>query len=175
MSSPSTNSAPSWYVLHTKRGEEDRAELNLRGWRVETFSPRIKESRRIKSRRGAVSSVRPLFPQYLFARFDINQLLHKIKLTRGVNSVISFGGNPVPVDDDIVSLLKAQSQEDGLIHLDGKFKAGDKLVVTDGPLKNLVGIFECELDDMGRIEILLTTINYQGRVVIDKTLIEKLD
>jgi hypothetical protein len=42
------------------------------------------------------------------------------------------------------------------------------VVIEDGPLKNLAGIFEQRLKGEGRVSVLLTAINYQGRVLIDE-------
>jgi len=48
------------------------------------------------------------------------------------------------------------------------------VVIKAGPLREFEGIFERKLKDNERISVLLTTISYQGRLVINKNLIEKV-
>jgi hypothetical protein len=47
--------------------------------------------------------------------------------------------------------------------------------IKDGPFSNLIGILEHEISDSDRVSILLTTISYQARVVVDKRLMEGLN
>src|SRR5215470_17394840 len=87
-----------WYVVQTKPRQDGRAESNLQHWRVQTFAPKIRELRRSPS--GASSyRLAPLFPNYLFARFDAEALAAKIRLTRGIQRIVGFGECATPVDD----------------------------------------------------------------------------
>ena len=45
---------------------------------------------------------------------------------------------------------------------------GDRVVVQEGPLQGLSGIFEQALDERERVVILLEAIRYQARVLIEK-------
>jgi hypothetical protein len=38
-----------WYVIQTKPKQEDRADLNLRAWKIETFAPTLKERRTFRA------------------------------------------------------------------------------------------------------------------------------
>jgi transcription antitermination factor NusG len=87
-----------WYAIHTHLNQENRTEANLKVWNVETFFPKIKEQRSNQFS-GALSSLtKPFFSRYIFARFDFKQSLQKGCFTRGVHSVVSFGGSPTPVE-----------------------------------------------------------------------------
>lgn len=157
---------PSWYVIHTKPKQEERASQNLAAWQIETFSPKIKQRayNPLFNRPGLIT--KPLFPRYIFARFHANTLLPKVTFTRGVDSVVSFGGNPTAIDEEIIKLLQSRAGEDGLIKIGEEFKAGDRVVIQEGTFKDIVGIFERVLSDHDRVSILLTTISYQVRVVV---------
>jgi hypothetical protein len=48
------------------------------------------------------------------------------------------------------------------------------VVIRDGPLANLVGIFERDVEDGDRVLMLLTAISYQGRVTVDRHLLKKI-
>src|ERR1044072_7426163 len=95
-----------WYVIHTNPKQEDRAECNLRAWQVETFNPKIRTCRRNEFTGEPVYSVKPLFPRYFFARFKVNELFHKVRFTRGVHDVVSFGDYPTAVHDDMIAIIK---------------------------------------------------------------------
>src|SRR5712692_553290 len=102
-----------WYVVRTKPKEEDRADINLRTWQVPNFAPKLRELR--SSGYGSQYISKPLFSNYIFAHFSVNRQLRDIRYTRGVRNVVSFGGNPISVDDEVIDLIRAQVDEDGFI------------------------------------------------------------
>ena len=92
MSSENFEQVSRWYVVYTLPNYEQRADSNLRAWHLETFAPKIK-ARRVNPFNGvSIYVTRPLFPRYIFARFNLNALMHKVRFTRGVSNVVSFGG-----------------------------------------------------------------------------------
>lgn len=159
---------PRWYVLRTHLKQEDRAESNLLAWRVQTFCPRLKERRYKQYSSTPTYSIKHMFPGYIFAYFDASRILHKVSFTRGVHSVVNFGNGPFPIDDEIIALIRLQIGEDGFIKLGQEFKPGDKVVIKEGTLRGLVGIFQEKINDKDRIRILLDTANYQGSLVVEK-------
>ncbi|HVQ37097.1 MAG TPA: transcription termination/antitermination NusG family protein [Pyrinomonadaceae bacterium] len=168
----SLQEVPRWYAIYTHPNQHERAESNLKAWRVETFNPK---SRRIlsKNSNSPKYSVKQLFPRYLFARFDAT-LSHKICFTRGVHSVVSCDGKPAPIDDVVISLLRSRISEDGYIRWEDELKSGDNVIVEGGPLSNFMGVFERNLADAKRVLILLTTVSYQVRVVLEREQVRKL-
>ena len=164
----------SWYALHTHLHQEDRAAANLRAWNIELFYPKTREQRR-NAFSGAITCLtKPFFPRYLFARFDADQLLHKVWFTRGVHSVVSFGGTPSPIDDEVIEFLQLRADKDGFIRLGEELKPGDKVVMKGGMLDSIVGIFEREMNDSERVMILLQTVNYQGHIVVVRDSVRKV-
>jgi transcriptional antiterminator RfaH len=161
-----------WYAIYTKSKTEDRADSNLRAWGVETFAPRVKE-RRSKTGSGASAYIiKPLFHRYIFARFDATDMLHKVQYTRGVHSVVAFGGNPLAVDDETIELIKSRI-ENGFVRMDEEFKLGDEVMIQDGSLRGLSGVFSRALGSSERVLILLTNVNYQAHITVEKQLITK--
>jgi transcriptional antiterminator RfaH len=166
---------PNWYVIRTGAKQEERAISNLNAWRVETFLPKVKV-RRLNHFTGITKYVPgPMFPHYAFARFDASRFLHQVCYTRGVHSVVSFGGVPAGVDDSIIEIIQAQIGDDGLVQLGTELKVGDDVKIKDGPLANFVGVFDHQLDHSDRVVILLTAVSYQGRIVIQKECVEKIN
>ncbi len=164
---------PRWYVVQTHPKQEARAEGNLNAWGVKTFNPKFKERRCNQFTGVATYLIKPLFPKYFFAWFSADEMLHKVGLTRGVHSVVSFGGDPAPVGDEIIALIQSRMDAEGLVRLGDEIKAGDRVVIKDGPLRNISGVFDRELKNSDRVMILLTTLSYQGRVMIEKDRIVK--
>ena len=174
MNTSLTENSTYWYAIQTKSKQEDRADSNLKAWRVKTFAPKIKE-RRYNEYSGKVSYlVRPLFPGYIFARFKVDELLHKVKFTRGVNNVVSVGGKPAPIDDEVIEIMLAREGTDGLVHIGEELRPGDKVVVKNGPLRDFVGIFEGYHNDEERVSILLEMVTYQSRLVVDREAVRKV-
>lgn len=157
-----------WYALRANPWQEERAAYNLEAWGVETFSPRLRQGRRNQFTGITTYFGKPMFPGYIFARFDAGRLLHKVWYTRGVHSVLGFGLNPTPIDDEVIALLQAQVSEDGFVHPGGELKRGDKVVITEGALKNFAGVFERRMKGSERVMVLLDTINYRIRLTVDR-------
>ena len=174
MNKESAADASQWYVVHTNPRQEERANNNLRAWGVETLNPKLR-TRRYNEFTGAPSTItQPLFPRYLFARFNAEKQLAKIWFTRGVHDVVCFGGSPALVDEDIIALLRSRIDEDGFVKTIDDLKRGDKVKIKAGPMRNFMGVFEHELKASERILVLLSSINYQGHLVVGRNLVEKV-
>ena len=164
-----------WYAIHTHPKQEDRANNNLVAWDVETFSPKIK-TRYSNPYTGLSTFVsKPMFPRYIFASFETDKLLSKVLFTRGVHSVVSFGGIPAEVNEEIISFIQSQVAEDGFVRVGEQLKTGDQVVIKDGPLRNLTGVFERQVKGSDRVLILLSAIDYQGSVIVEREHIGRIN
>jgi transcriptional antiterminator RfaH len=163
---------PRWYVIHTHPKQEDRACNNLEVLGAPTFNPKVRERRYNQFVISSTYVTKPLFPRYIFAQFKVSDLYHKVRFTRGVYNVVSFGESPTPIDEEIVALIRSNI-EDGFVRIDRGLKLGDRIIVKDGPLKNLAGIFEREMKGTDRIRILLETVNYQAHIEIARDMVRK--
>lgn len=169
-----------WYAIYTKPKQEDRADSNLRSWRVETFAPKIKE-RQLNPFTGKPRYVsKSLFPRYIFARFKADDLMHKVCYTRGVQNVVRVGDVPAAVDDDILAVIQSRVGEDGYVRMGEdlpreEFRPGDKIKITEGPMQNYIGLFQENYTDDDRVAILLTAVSYQGRVVVGRESVKKIN
>ena len=167
---------PSWYAVYTKPREEDRAESNLRAWGCKTLMPRIKEQRsREGNKAKAKAKVKHLFPRYIFAQFNLETGLHKVNYTRGVCGVVRFGDKPCPIDDVIIETIQAQIGQEGFITMmEDRFFNGDRIMIQGGPFMSMQGTVEREMSDSDRLVVLLSSVSYQGRLMIEKALCKKL-
>ena len=163
-----------WYVIKTQPKQETRAECNLRAWGINTFHPKISE-RCTNPFTGLLSyAIKPLFSRYIFAQFDINSTYRRVCFTRGVHSVVNFGSGPAKVDHEIIKLIESRVGKDGLVKLDNELNEGDQVMIDNGPLKHMTGIFQRDIKGTDRVAILLNAISYQAHVIIEKDLVKKI-
>jgi transcription elongation factor/antiterminator RfaH len=162
--------AANWYAVRTKPKQEARAESSLRSWGLEVLAPRVREVRHTASNARTYVAV-PLFPSYLFARFDAASLLVKVRLTRGVHSVVGFGEYATPIDEAIVELIRGRIGEDGFVRIEEP-NAGDSVKVVEGPLRALTGIFQCRRSQ-DRAMILLTLFGAHVQVQVPMAAVRK--
>ena len=162
-----------WYVVHTNPKQEERANSNLVAWGVETLHAKLKTRRHNEFTGVPTYITQPLFPRYIFAKFNAREQLSKILFTRGVHNVVCFGDGPACVSEEIIDVIRARIDQHGVVKPSNDLKPGDRVVISAGPLRNLIGIFEREVKGSERIMILLTAIGYQGHLVVDKDLIRR--
>lgn len=142
-----------WYVVNTKPRQEDLAEKMITQIGVDVFYPKINEKK-------------GLFPGYLFARYNPMEHFKKIRYSRGVRDIVSYGYNPVSVEDDIIETIKARIRN-GFVQISNDlFKKGERVIIREGLFKDFEGIFE-DVKDSERIIILLNLISYQARIVVE--------
>jgi transcriptional antiterminator RfaH len=156
-----------WYAVYTKPRNESVAEQNL--WRqgIDTYLPLVATRRR---RRGKwLHTVEPLFPRYLFVRMDFKtQSSVTIRSTRGAVGLVRFGAEPVSVPTALVDELKrSEGPENGLhVYAESRLTEGDRVVILDGPFKDVVGVFQT-VDGERRAMILLDFLGRQNSAAFD--------
>jgi transcriptional antiterminator RfaH len=168
---PAGDGSPRWFVVQTNPREEERALAHLSEKGLELFFPRIKVLRYRKLRAG--EAVRPLFPSYLFARFNYPEQYAQVVWTRGVKRILGTGGEPTSVPEEVIATIQSQMDRQGLVRVGRRLRPRDRVRIISGPFKDLLGIFERELDEEGRVEILLGVLGFQARVQLHESLLER--
>jgi transcription elongation factor/antiterminator RfaH len=163
-----------WYLVQTHSREEDRAERNMKSFGIETLAPKFKDRRRNLHTGEVTQHAKPLFPSYVFARFIAKDLYQKVRYTRGVRRLISFGDSPTIVDEEIIAMIRSRIGGDGFAMIDEDLKPGDKVIIRDGPLRTFAGIFEREMKSADRVRILILTVSYQAHVEIERDMVKKI-
>ena len=169
-SNPTNPSNPKWYVIQCKPREEFRAQHFLGEKGLSTYLPRM-EVAGIRGYR-TVMKQKPLFPGYLFCRFDPDRSLVHVRWTQGVAKMLPESVRPVPVEDEVVAAIRSLEQKDGVIRKK-PFKKHDPIRIARGPMKDILGIFEHWASDQGRVRVLLHFINYQASVELHHSFIER--
>jgi transcriptional antiterminator RfaH len=156
----------SWYAIRTKPRQEERAVDNLTSWGIATLAPRLEGA---KGRRN-----QHLFPGYIFARFDGLNMLHNVHFVRGVAYVVSCGGVPAPISDEVIGEIYARMDGNGVIRTTPALNPGDHVVIRSGSLRNFVGVFERELRGTERVQIFLRTVAYSAHVEVSRLEVAKI-
>src|SRR5690242_12383861 len=87
-----------WYALQVRTGMEKLASAGLRGKGYEEFLPLYRTQRRWSDRVKEIEV--PLFPGYLFCRFDPLDRLIPVLSTPGVSRIVAAGKAPIPVAEE---------------------------------------------------------------------------
>ena len=127
----------SWYALQTRLRYEQFAAHHLRNKGYEPFLPVYTCRRRWADRIKEVEL--PLFPGYLFCRFDVWNRL-PILVTLGIIQVVGNGKTPIPIQDAEIAAIRAVVQS-GLPRQPWPFlQLGEKVRIACGPLGGHEGI-----------------------------------
>src|SRR2546426_15352 len=104
-SSPSVAS-PAWFPLRTQPRHEHIAAGHLKEQPgIEVYLPRIRFKR--STRRGPVWFTEALFPNYLFARFDLAGSMRLVRHIQGVRGIVHFGNQWPTIADTVIEELRA--------------------------------------------------------------------
>jgi len=161
-----------WYVIQSKPRDEYRVEAHLLNQEIEIFLPLLETHQYCSGK--MVQRIKPLFPNYLFARLDLKLHYYKVKWTRGVSKILGTGDGPVPISEKAVQTIREKVGKDNLVKLEEEWKEGDIVQITSGPFKELTGIFQKKMSDNGRVRILLSLIGVDIPVQISQWHIRKV-
>ena len=158
-----------WFCLHTKPQKEVQvasfctAQLGL-----ETYYPRIRQHRTIRRRRTLV--IRPLFPRYLFCRFDPASLFRAVRYAPDIVQIVSRGDIPTVVSPDLIDGLRSWAgNEVDLLTLQPSMRVGDRVEVTNGPLQGLSGTILKEAQERVRVTILLSFLQNGAQLTVERS------
>jgi transcription antitermination factor NusG len=133
----------------------------LRGMGYEEFLPlcgcRKRWSDRIKE------AQTPLFPGYLFCRFDPQNRLPILK-TPGVIQVVGYNRQPIPVDEDEIKSIQTLVTS-GISNQPWPFlQVGEKVQIESGPLRGLEGVL---VEIKGNRRLILSVSLLQRSVAVE--------
>ena len=155
-----------WYAVNTKPRQENIAQWNLERLGVEAFCPQLKQNKVIRRKRQVV--VGPLFPGYLFVRFNVDTHYRAVNYAQGVRGVVAFASVPAKVDEEMIESIKSRLADGCVIIHPPSFMPGETVRIQEGPFEGLEAVFEREMAAQQRVVVLLKALSYQARVVVDR-------
>ena len=158
-----------WYTLYTKPHKEQQVSSFLESKGFEPYLPLIQVRKR-----GQEKSV-PFFSCYLFVRVGSSNGLPSLRWTPGLRRIVSFGQQPALVDEHVISFIKqhlADMQESGCTAY--RFKPGDRVAITSGPLRDFEAVFDQSLSSRDRAKILVDFVGRRTRCEVEIDCLEKV-
>jgi transcriptional antiterminator NusG len=150
-----------WYALQVRSRHEMSAAGHLRGMGYEEFLPLYECRKRWSDRIKEVQA--PLFPGYLFCRFDpLNRL--PILKTPGVIQIVGYDRQPIPVDEDEIKSIQTLVTSGIPNHPWPYLKVGEKVRIELGPLRGLEGVL---VEFKGNRRLILSVSLLQRSVAVE--------
>ncbi len=167
ISDPLTRPAPSrlaaWYCLRSQPKHEHIAAAHLsQEAAIDVYLPRIRFKR--STRQGPVWFTEALFPNYLFARFDLSSSLKLVHHSRGVRGVVHFGDQWPQVPTAVIDQLRATLGGDAVHVLNPDLEPGESVVVSGGAFHDLRAVVTRLMPGRDRVGVLLEFLGRQTMV-----------
>lgn len=145
-----------WYALQVWSRKESFVSLHLTGLGYECFLPTYKSQRKWSDRVKELEQ--PLFPGYLFCRFDFHSR-RPLVMTPGVMQIVGNGKAPLPVADEEIERIQLAVSAEATRQPWPYIAMGERVRVNQGSLRGLEGIL----------------INFRGshRVVVSVSLLQR--
>ena len=146
-----------WYALHVKPHKERAVYEQLIAREITAYYPHM----RVKPKNPRSRKERPYFPGYLFAYINLVEYgVNALSWIPGSHRLVEFGGQPAIVPDKLLTQLQETiaAQNEDLFSLN-KFKKGDKIRIIGGAFDGYEAIFDTQLTDRDRVQVLLSFLS----------------
>jgi len=152
-----------WYCLRSQPKHEHIAAATLRKIEgVEVFCPRIR-LRKITPR-GAVWFVEALFPNYLFAKFELTPLKTQVQYSQGVSSILRFGDRLATVDEQVIQDLRKEMNFEEIRIIPEIPEVGSKVKIAEGAFKGITAVVREVMPAKERVRLLLDFLGRSSEV-----------
>lgn len=159
-----------WFALQVRSRHEVGVADYLNGKGYEWFLPQYTLRKRWSDRVKEVEA--PLFPGYLFCRFNPLDRLPILK-TPGVIQVVGNAHQPIPVDEQEIRAIQALVAS-GVPNRPWPFmEIGDRVRIDSGPLRGLEGLL-VEFKGNHRLVLSVTLLQRSVAVEMDSALVTSL-
>ena len=169
-----------WYAIHTYSGYENAVTRNLKQ-RIDSlnmndsiFNVVVPTEKKIRVKGGKrVVEEEKVYPGYVLVEMIVNdESWFVVRNTPRVTGFVGRGTQPVPLtQDEYDSLMKRMSNETVKHKVD--LAAGDQIIITDGPFKDLEGKVGGVDEESGKVKVLVSMFGRETPVELDFLQIKK--
>jgi transcription antitermination factor NusG len=131
----SSQATPQWYAIRVKSNRERVTADALRGKDLEVLLPAYRQPRP----NGKAPLEVPLFPGYLFSRFDVRNRLPVLTVP-GVVQIVGLGNVPLPIDPVEIAGVRALIQSPLRVMPFPFPPVGRNIEIRTGPLRGVQGV-----------------------------------
>jgi transcription antitermination factor NusG len=163
-------SSDHWYALYVRSRHEKVVENSLKGKGYRAFSPSYRTKRKRVDRIAEIEV--PLFPGYVFCRFDSNKRL-PVLLTPGVVGIVGRGNRPEPVDDTEIASIRTIALSGRPVQPWPFLRTGQRIRLQTGPLMGAEGVF-LRVKDEYHLVVSITLLQRAVSIVIEKDAVTPL-
>jgi transcriptional antiterminator RfaH len=161
--SHSDHARTKWFCVRTHPKHEHVAAAHLRqDPELEVFLPRIRFRR--LTRLGPSWTTEALFQNYLFAKFQLETHLRRVKHSRAVRDVVHFGSRWPVVPDASINELRQVMGEQELRVISDEPQIGESVRIASGPFSGLEAVVSRVMPGPQRIAVLLEFLGRQTAV-----------
>lgn len=162
---PPPDSGIAWYCVRTQPKHEHIAAAHLQQTLgTDVFCPRFRTKR--STRRGPVWFTESLFPNYLFARFDLGAMLNQVKYTPGVSTVVHFGHRTPTLDDREIEALRASLLHEDLLEPVEEFAQGEDVTLANDAFYGYPAKVLQRMSTKGRIKVLMEIMGRETTIEV---------
>jgi len=154
-----------WYAIHVRSRFESQISTVLRSKGYEEFLPTYR-CRHWWSDRAKELDL-PLFPGYLFSRFDARERLPILK-SPGVIAIVGLGKTPIPIPDEEIEAIRAIVRSGLPAEPWAHLTVGSRVFIEAGPLAGLEGIV-VNVDKRFRLVVSLSLLQRSVGVEIERS------
>lgn len=148
------------------RHEHIAAATLAKQYHFEVFQPRIKFRR--STFRGSIWCDEPLFPSYIFVKFNFYNHLRTVNYAHGVSGVVHFGNFYPQIPEETIQELKRYIGNDHVYEVVNEFVEGEEVLVGDGPFKGLIVVILRPMPGKERVRVLMDFLGRQTEVEMNK-------
>ncbi len=157
-----------WYAVQVRHHHEARVATALDHKGYDPFLPSYRVRRRWSDRTVEIDS--PLFPGYVFCRFDASQRRLPVVTTPGVIRIVSGPGGPVPVEEREIAAVRAVVASGIASRPWPYLKAGQRVRIRYGALEGIEGVF-LEIRNQQRLIVSVSLLQRSIQVDIDSSMV----
>lgn len=170
-----------WYAIHTYSGYENAVARNLKQ-RIESlnmtekiFNVVVPSEKKIRVKGGKrVTEEENLFPGYVLVEMVVDdESWYVVRNTPRVTGFVGSGTQPVPLSEAEYKALLSQMSDDSVTHK-VDLSAGDLVMITDGPFKELEGKVSDVDEKSGKVKVLVAMFGRETPVELDFLQIKKV-
>ena len=167
------NNKLAWYAVYTKSRHEKKVLEKLTAKRIEAYLPLVSRMSQWKDRIKKIEE--PILRGYVFVNID-NSMRLEVLQTQGLVHFVKIGNEIPKIPNWQIDAMKAFIENYGsnvFIEDYRKFKVGEKVRVTVGPLKGVTGSIIAGGKRI-RFAVGIDSIKSSFSVEIDPTYLEKI-
>ena len=168
----SENREVGWFCISAQPKREHIVAAHLRIMdNVEAFLPRIRFKRPMRNK--SIWVTEALFPGYLFARFNWEKSLRRVKYSAGTRGIVHFGDFFPMIPEKIIEELRLILGETELHTILEDLTPGDAVQISDGTLRGLRAVVSRVLPGRERVAVLMEILGQQATVELTATSLVK--